>query len=132
MQITTRVIAKRETYTISQLFVNGQYLCDTLEDCLRTGEKVPKKTAIPRGTYEIIWTYSNRFKRFMPLLLNVPNFSGVRIHSGNDSEDTEGCILCGKNKIVGKVLDSRLWTEKLYTLIFNAISRGERVWITLE
>lgn len=132
MQITTLVIAKRDTYTISQLFVNGQYLCDTLEDCIRMDMKVPKKTAIPRGTYEIIWTYSNRFKRFMPLLLNVPNFSGVRIHSGNTNLDTEGCILCGKNKIVGRVVDSRVWTERLYTLIFNAIAKKERVFITLK
>ena len=132
MQITTKTIAKKGTYTISRLYVDGAYLCDTLEDCIILGVKVAHVSAIPRGTYEIIWTYSNRFKKFMPLLLDVPNFKGIRIHSGNDAEDTDGCILCGKNKVQGKVLDSKLWTGKLYSLIQSAMAGGERVWITLQ
>lgn len=132
MQILTKTIAKKETYTISHLYVNGAYLCDTLEDCIRTGKKVAGKTAIPRGVYEIEWTYSNRFKRFMPILLNVPNFEGIRIHSGNIALDTEGCILIGKNTEIGKVLQSRIWTNKLYALMQSAIINNERIWITLE
>lgn len=132
MQITTKTIAKKDTYTISRLYVDGKYFCDTLEDCIRNGKKIAHITAIPRGSYEIQWTYSNRFKKFMPLLLDVPNFKGIRIHSGNDDRDTDGCILCGKNKVKGKVLDSKLWTGKLYSLIQSAMAGGERVWITLE
>lgn len=132
MQITTKTIAKKDTYTISRLYVDGKYFCDTLEDCIRSGKKIAHITAIPRGTYEIQWTYSNRFKRFMPLLCNVPNFTGIRIHAGNTSADTSGCILVGKNDIVGKVLFSRLFTLRLYTLIKKAIDKKERVTITLE
>lgn len=71
-------------YTIGKLFINGEYFCDTLEDTVRPeGEKILGKTAIPYGTYDIILTMSPKFKRILPLLLNVPNFEGVRIHSGN-------------------------------------------------
>lgn len=132
MQITTKIIAKKETYTIGRLYVDGAYFCDTLEDCIRSGKKVFGETAIPRGKYEIQWTYSQRFKRFMPLLCNVPNFTGIRIHAGNASKDTNGCILTGKNTIIGKVLLSRLYTERLYMLIKKAIDKKERVYITLE
>jgi len=132
MQITTKTIAKKEAYTISRLYVDGAYFCDTLEDCIRSGVKVFGETAISRGTYEIQWTYSQRFKRFMPLLCNVPNFMGIRIHAGNTSKDTNGCILTGKNTVIGKVLLSRLYTERLYKLIKRAIDKKEHVWITLE
>lgn len=132
MQITTKIIAKNETYAIGRLYVDGKYFCDTLEDCIRSGKKIAHVTAIPRGSYEIQWTYSNRFKRFMPLLCNVPNFSGIRIHAGNTSADTDGCILVGKNDVVGKVILSRLFTWKLYALIKKAIDKKERVVITLE
>lgn len=132
MEILTKTIAKKETYTISRLYVNGAYFCDTLEDCIRTGKKVAGKTAIPRGRYEIQWTYSPRFKRFMPIICNVQNFTGIRIHAGNTSGNTDGCILTGKNTIVGKVLLSRLYTEMLYKSIKKAIDKKERVWITLE
>lgn len=62
-------------------------------------------------------TYSNRFKKIMPLLVDVPNFEGVRIHSGNTPEDTEGCILIGKNTIKGQLTSSRLYTRMLYDLL---------------
>ena len=85
--------------TIGRMFVNGTFECYTLEDKDRYledgGEKVYGKTAIPRGTYEIELTMSNRFKKILPLLKNVPYFTGVRIHTGNFAEDTDGCILVG-------------------------------------
>ncbi len=106
-------------YTIGKLYwQNGTkevYICDILEDPVRNKitsslnnfVKVFGKTAIPYGTYEIIRSFSNRFNKVLPLLLNVPHYDGVRIHSGNTAEDTDGCLLPGFNKVKGKVVDSR-------------------------
>src|SRR2546423_440555 len=89
---------KRKTFTdkstIGELAVNGVFECFTLEDVVRP-EKIKRETAIPAGRYEIAITFSDKFQKFLPLLLNVPNYEGVRIHSGNRPEDTEGCILVG-------------------------------------
>jgi len=108
MKLTLKRIALRPTYTIGKLYIDDVYFCDTLEDTVRdvnkngkfdNGEKKIKgETAIPYGTYEIKWTYSPRFKKYTPQLMNVPSFEGVRIHSGNTSKDTEGCLLLGENK----------------------------------
>jgi len=68
----------------------------------------------------------------LPILLGVPKFEGIRIHAGNCSEDTEGCILVGKNREVGKVLDSRIWVHRLKQKIVEAKGRGEPVWITIK
>jgi hypothetical protein len=85
-----------KTYTIGKLYVNGIYYCYTLEDTVRfKGEKINGQTAIPTGTYAVIVDHSNRFKRRLPHILNVPGFEGVRIHTGNTSANTEGCILVG-------------------------------------
>ena len=107
MRIVVKRTFKGKDYTIGKLYINGDYFCDTLEDVVRDGEKVYGKTAIPEGTYTIVLTMSNRFKKILPLLLQVPKFEGVRIHSGNTAADTEGCILVGKNTEKGKVLESR-------------------------
>lgn len=139
MKLTLKRIALRSTYTIGRLYVDGNYFCDTLEDTVRdlnkngkfdNGEKkIYAKTAIPYGTYEIKWTYSPRFKKYTPQLMNVPSFEGIRIHAGNTSADTEGCILLGENKQVGKVLNSRATINKLYPLIKKACSNGK---VTIE
>lgn len=114
MKIVLKRIFEGKQYTIGQMYINGEYFCDTLEDVVRpAGEKVYGQTAIPDGTYEVFLTVSKRFKKLMPLLLKVPNFTGVRIHSGNTAADTDGCILVGKNKEKGKVLESRAVFTKL-------------------
>lgn len=139
MKLTLKRIALRSTYTIGRLYVDGNYFCDTLEDTVRdlnkngkfdNGEKKIKgKTAIPYGTYEIKWTYSPRFKKYTPQLMNMPSFEGIRIHSGNSSTDTEGCLLLGENKKVGMVLNSRATINKFYPLIKKACSKGK---VTIE
>lgn len=139
MKLTLKRIALRSTYTIGRLYVDGNYFCDTLEDTVRdlnkngkfdNGEKkVYGKTAIPCGTYEIKWTYSPRFKKYTPQLMNVPSFSGIRIHAGNSSTDTEGCLLLGQNKKVGMVLNSRATINKFYPMIKEACSKGR---VTIE
>ena len=125
MELTLKRIAKKDTYTIGKLYVDDEYFCDTLEDKDRelTSDmsledikkvKVYGQTAIPTGRYQVVMNMSARFKKVMPLLLNVPGFDGIRIHSGNTAADTQGCILLGQNKVVGKVINSRIYTDKLY------------------
>ena len=116
--------ARRADYTIGRLEdENGKKICDTLEPTWRDyrgGElKIPKKSAIPEGSYRVVVTKSRRFQKYLPLLVGVPGFEGVRIHAGNTSRDTEGCILVGQNLQVGKVLWSRITLEKLMKLIEN-------------
>lgn len=139
MKLTLKRIALRPTYTIGKLYIDNAYFCDTLEDTVRdtnksgkfdNGEqKIKGKTAIPYGTYEIKWTYSPRFKKYTPQLMNVPSFEGIRVHAGNTSADTEGCLILGENKQVGKVLNSRATINKFYPIIKEACSNGK---VTIE
>lgn len=142
MNITLNRIAKKAKYTIGKLYINDQYFCDTLEDTDRGltqsmteqqigSKKVYGETAIPTGTYRIIISYSNKFKKQMPLLLNVPGFAGIRIHSGNTEKDSLGCILVGKNKSVGKVLESRDTYSKLFSILQEA-NKKETIKITIK
>lgn len=109
---------KGENYTIGSLYIDGKYFCDTLEDPVRdlkvdgTG-KEPGKTAIPAGTYSVALGYSPKFRRELPRLQDVPFFSGILIHRGNDAEDTSGCILVGENKVKGKVINSTKYEVEL-------------------
>lgn len=116
-------------YTLGSLYIDGVYFCKTLEDQERE-EKIKGETAIPLGTYEVIVTYSNRFGMLMPLLLNVPNFEGIRIHSGNTHEDTEGCILVGKPLRADFIQQSRDTYVQLMKLI-NAARPKSKIWITI-
>jgi hypothetical protein len=90
-----------ETFTSGILTLDGKFVCYTVEDKVRElrskADKIPGKTAIPAGTYKIVVNMSNRFKREMIQLLNVPYFEGIRMHGGNTHEDTEGCILVARN-----------------------------------
>jgi len=106
--------------TIGDLLIDGQWQCYTLEDKARD-VKIAGVTAIPYGSYDVITNYSNRFKKVMPLLLNVPNFEGVRIHSGNVAENTEGCILLGEIKDVDFIGRSRMAFDKFMVILQNAL-----------
>ena len=139
MKLVLRRIAKRDTYTIGRLYADGKYFCDTLEDTDRNltsemdeeyikQQKVYGKTAIPSGVYQVEITYSPKFKKQMPLVKDVKGFQGIRIHSGNTDEDTEGCILVGKNTKVGMVTDSR----KTYYALFSRLSKCNPGTITLQ
>lgn len=142
MNITLNRIAKKSKYTIGKLYIDGEYFCDTIEDTDRgltqtmtdaqiKSKKAYGQTAIPTGTYKVIISYSNKFKRQMPLLLNVPGFLGIRIHSGNTEKDTEGCLIVGKNKVVGKVIESKDTYNKLFSILCEA-NKKEAIKITIK
>lgn len=133
---------KKQDYTIGKMFVDGDFLCNTLEDTDRglkssmspseiAKKKVYGQTAIPTGKYQVVLAWSNKFKKQMPLITRVPGYSGVLIHTGNTNKDTLGCILVGKNDVVGRVSNSRYWFGILYPKIKEAIARGNKVWITI-
>ncbi len=152
MELLLTRIAKKKTYTIGRLCIlekvideystgtAERYFCDTLEPTWRDYKngayKVKGRSAIPEGRYAVVISYSPKFKAWLPILLGGPEFNrkwqGIRIHAGNCSEDTEGCILVGKNREVGKVLDSRIWVHRLKQKIVEAKGRGEAVWLTIR
>lgn len=127
------------------------YLCDTLEPTalelkttvskeavLRSPTKAQslKPFAIPEGRYAVVITWSPKFKQWLPLLLGGPDFNrlfkGIRIHAGNTAEDTLGCILVGRNQIVGHVLESRKWLGVIKHKIVEAKAHDEAVWLTIK
>lgn len=116
MKIKVDRIYKGESYTIGKMYLNGEYFCDTLEDAIRP-VKIPNETAIPAGTYKVEVTYSPRFKRNLPLLVDVPNYTGIRIHNGSNKDHTSGCILVGFNTSKGKLTDSRKTSDQLTNLL---------------
>lgn len=135
MKLVLNRIAKKPLYTIGRLFVDGKYFCDTLEDRCRDldkEEKVMHETAIPAGVYEVIVNVSVKFKRKLPLLLNVPYFTGIRIHRGNTDKDTSGCILVGENKQPGRVINSTGYELRLTELIEIAMLSGEKITIQVQ
>lgn len=120
---------KTKDFTLGELFINGVSFCQTVEDMERMpNEKVYGKTAIPKGTYKVVINMSNRFKKEMPLLLSVPNFEGVRIHSGNTAEDTEGCIIVGMTRTLSGVAMSRI----AYTKLMEKLKGENEILITIE
>lgn len=121
MLIEVKRFEFKDTYTVGKMYIDGVYECYTLEDVVRKGAKVNGQTAIPTGTYNIIINHSNRFNRDLPLLEKVPNFTGVRIHAGNTSAHTEGCILVGTTW-TGKdfIGNSRVAFNKLFEKLQKA------------
>ena len=148
MEFVLKRIAKKKGYTVGKLYIKkpiideylrGEkfiYLCDTLEpqwrDYAKGAYKVKGKSAIPEGRYAVVITYSPKFKKWLPLLLGVKNFSGIRIHAGNTAKDTQGCILVGLNREVGKVLYSRKHLNIVKSKIVEAKDKGEGVWIEIR
>jgi len=122
-----------DSSTTGELLVNGVFECYTIEDKVRpAGEMVRNQTAIPAGRYEVVVNFSNRFQRQMPLLLGVPGYEGVRIHSGNCAADTEGCILLGLSRSRDWVGDSRAAFERFFRKLCGAISIGEKVFLEIS
>ena len=142
MKLTLKRKFLGDKYTVGDLFINGKFFCNTIEDKVRglpatcpytaKGQsckckgKIYAETAIPAGTYKVTMEYSPRFKRKLPLLHNVPHFIGILIHSGTTAVDSAGCVLVGNNTIKGKVTGSRVTSDKL-----NAILSKEK-HITIE
>ena len=124
MEILIKRLYKKETYTIGKMYIDGDYYCDTLEDKDRglkdsdpiadiKMKKVYGETAIPTGMYSVQVTYSPKFKKDLPLILNVKGFDGIRIHNGSTADSSLGCVLVGKNKIKGGIIESKVTLEAL-------------------
>ena len=148
MELRVRRIAFKDTYTIGKMYIDGEYFCDVLEDRVRDLEnqvKVPNKTAIPYGTYEITldvkstkysdfnkYPWAKDYNGYLPRLTNVPLFLGILIHPGNTEHDSSGCLLVGENKVVGKVINSKATFERLMkSHLIPAKHRGEKINITI-
>lgn len=150
MELNIKRIARRETYTIGRLYIDGKYFCDTLEDKDRglrqdmpiaviRATKRKGITAIPTGRYRVtLAVQSPKFSKraiyqfcngYLPRLINVPGYDGVLIHIGNTARDTEGCLLVGKNTQIGKVLDSRKTFIELYDRLLGA---KDDIYIKIE
>ena len=139
MEMTLTRTAKRKNYTIGALNIDDEYFCDTLEPTWRDlgpscpGHKIAGRTAIPEGRYPVVITWSPKFGQWLPLLLHVPLFEGIRIHAGNLPTDTEGCILVGEYNEESRQLEcSTLYVRLVKQLIVEAKERGEGVWITVK
>lgn len=147
MKLLNKQYFGNDNYTLSRFYVDGVYMCDVLEDAVRKlpkicpdtpkgvdcrcKEKVYGRTAIPAGTYKCAFTYSNKFKRKLLLILDVPHFLGIRQHRGNTEKDTLGCLIVGENKAKGKVLNSTIWENRLNKIYEEAAQRGEEITIEI-
>lgn len=131
MEILLERAWKRDTYTIGMVTIDGERFCESIEDTDRglhqdmTEKEIAKvkvygETAIPAGVYTVKMTYSQKYKRKMPEVLNVPGYSGIRIHSGNTAEDSLGCILLGRNTKVGMVTESRKTCKEFEKMLQQA------------
>lgn len=126
-----KLVVKRDPSTLKstsgKLYLNGVFECYTLEDIERS-KKIYGETAIPKGTYKVKLTYSPKYKRLMPLICDVPSFAGIRIHSGNSAEDTEGCLLVGQTRGV----DSIGFSRTAYAKLFTKLQEANSITLTIE
>lgn len=139
MKITVLRNPSHDGATVGDLFIDGSFFCHTLEDQVREIQgqpveqwKVPGQTAIPAGTYQVLNSYSGRFGCEMPLITDVPGFTGIRIHCGNTSADTEGCLLVGFIEADYTIARSRDAFAALYPRIKSALAAGENVTIEID
>lgn len=149
MKLLLKRIAKMQKYTIGKLYIDGEYFADTLEDTDRNltstmskdeiaKVKVYGKTAIPTGTYVVDMntvspkfgkrSWAQPYKGKVPRLQNVPGYEGVLIHPGNTADDTSGCILVGRNKVKGQVVES----QKTFHSLMNILKKDNNITITIE
>ena len=134
MRLILKRLYLKTDYTIGKLYMDGKYFCDTLEDQVRDltkEKKIPGKTAIPAGTYEIVVNVSPRFKRKLPRLLDVPGFDVILIHRGNTAEDTAGCILVGENRERGKIINSTRYEVQLTGILGRVQEKGGKITIEI-
>lgn len=132
MQLVLERVQLDPDVTLGSLAVDGEWAAWTCEDTVREpGKKVAGQTAIPFGKYPISVTFSQRFKRDLPLLMYVPGFTGVRIHPGNTAADTEGCILVGLDRLAKSIGRSRAAFNALFPRLRDAVARGEPIVIEI-
>jgi hypothetical protein len=141
VELLLKPILKSNQTTISRLFIEDEPECFILEDVDRgldsmTAEEIAEKkvygkTAIPAGRYEVVITWSNRFKRLLPLLLNVKGFEGIRMHVGNYAANTDGCLLPGTGVTKDMVVNSVRAFEALNAKLTEAVKK-EKVFITIK
>lgn len=126
----------QEGFSLGRIYVNNQYLGYTCEDQDRHledgGEKVYGRTAIPRGRYKVVLSYSHRFARILPEVLDVPGFSGVRIHGGNTAADSLGCILVGSVRTANGCAKCSVVVERIIELLQRAEDVGEECWLEVK
>ena len=127
MKLLLKRLHRTDNSTIGELSIDGKFECYTLEDKERD-VKIKSETAIPKGTYKVIINKSNRFKKLLPLLIDVKNFEGVRIHPGNTNHDTEGCILVGSKRSLDFIGGSRVAFDKL----FKKMQLAKDITLTIE
>jgi hypothetical protein len=131
MIVTRKVFTEKST--VGELWIDGQYECETLEDRTRApGVKVKKETSIPYGRYRLVIDFSERFQKDMPHILDVPMFTGIRVHAGNTEVDTEGCLILGLVSEADKVLYSRHAVAHFTRVLESALKKPEAVWITFK
>ena len=133
MKLVLKRKFKGETYTVGDLFIDGEFFCNTLEDkvrilpllcpdtpqgiACRCKEKVYAETAIPYGTYKVTMQMSPKFKRVLPYLHDVPHFLGILVHNGSNIDHSAGCVLVGRNTIKGGLTESRATSDRLNEIL---------------
>lgn len=154
MEILLKRIAKKSLYTIGRIYIDGKYVCDSIEDKDRGLTqttplakikmiKVVSQTAIPTGKYTVTLKvqsprfvqkayYKNQCNGYLPRILNVPGFDGILMHRGTDQDSSSGCIILGYNTVVGKVTNSQKAYETVYALLKKASDKGESITITIQ
>jgi len=151
MELLIERAYKKPSYTIGRFFINGERICETLEDTDRglrqdmsevdiRKKKVWGQTAIPTGRYVVGFTYSPKFSQYtyakgggkIPVIYGVRGFDAIRIHSGNSASASEGCVLLGRNTAVGQVLQSVKTCEKVFDIMYTAYLKGEPIYLTIK